>query len=73
MGRAMTQLAEAPPHKKGGPGFDSLWGFLEISEFPNPSVHSIVLGSTQPFNRNKYQGTFLGVNCGRGVQLTTLL
>jgi hypothetical protein len=38
---------------------------------PNPSSHTMALGSTRPLNRNEYQDSFWGVKGSWHVMLTT--
>jgi hypothetical protein len=71
-GRAVSQLVEAPHHKKGGPGLDTRWGpwkfssdRILLSVFCSPVVYSAS-------NRYDYQEVFLGLKCGWRVGLTTL-
>jgi hypothetical protein len=71
LGRPATQLLQAFSHKMRGPEYNSRWGSWKISSYPvllpafrNTGFHSAA-------KENDYQGVFLGVNCGRRVQLTT--
>lgn len=68
----VVQLVESLHHKMGGSRFDShccVWKvsshlFL-LSTFSSPWAHSFS-------NRNEYRGIYLGVNCGRRIELKTL-
>jgi hypothetical protein len=64
-GHAEEQLFETTRYKPEGRGFDS-------RRYHNPSDFTMVLGSTQPHNRNEYQEYFLGGKGGQFVELTTL-
>lgn len=71
-GELVAKLVGALRHKTGGPGFDTVWDQckfssnpIPLSTFSRPGIHSAA-------NRNEYQGTSLGLKCGRRIQLTTL-
>jgi len=47
-------------------------GVIGIFHWHNPSGHTVTLGVDSAFNRNEYQGYFLGGKGGRCLRLTTL-
>ena len=69
---AMVQLVESLHHKIGGSRFNSQYSVWKVSSnlfllstFSSPGVHSVS-------NRIEYRGIYLGVNCGRRLELKTL-
>jgi len=62
MGNALAQLVEVMRYKRQGRGFDCQW-----DQWLNPRGRVMVLGYTQPLNRNECGRDVLGSKGGRCV------
>ena len=69
-GYVMVQLVETPRYKPEDHGFDSRWGFWNFSLTWSSWLH-YGPGVNPAYNRNEYQGCFLGCKGGNCIWLAT--